>query len=195
MKKERIDIIMLIDKSESMFGLEDDVIDGYHYFLEEQRKGHDEIFVTTIFFNQYVQIIHNRENIHLMSYLTKEQYQVSGSKALLDAIGISIKREIDIQRKLLKDKSQYVIFVIMSNGYENASQYFTYQQIHKMIDLEIKKYGWEFVLLGTDIDVFAEGKKLGIDETRTVDFYKDSQSIKLTYEAVSTLISAIREQK
>ena len=64
-----------------------------------------------------------------------------------------------------------------------------------MIDLEIKKYGWEFVLLGTDIDVIAEGKKLGIDETRTVDFYKDSQSIKLTYEAVSTLISAIREQK
>ena len=195
MKKERTDIIMIIDKSESMHGLEDDVISGYHYFLEEQRKVEGEAFVTTVFFNQHVQIIQNRENIHNMSYLTKEQYQVSGNKALLDAIGISIKREVDIQRKLLKDKVQHVIFVIMSDGYDNASQYFTYHQINKMICLEQEKYGWEFVFLGTDIDAIGEAKKLGIDESRTVQFCEDSQGIELTYEAVSTFTSAIRNQK
>lgn len=195
MKKERTDMIMIIDKSGSMHGLEDDIIGGYHRFIEEQRKEEGEAFVTTVFFNHHVQMIHNRENIQDMSPLTKEQYQVGGSTALLDAIGISIKREVDIQRKLSKDKVQHVIFVIMSDGYENASQYFTYHEIKKMICMEKEKYGWEFVFLGADIDAIGEAQKLGIDESRAVQFCEDSQGVEVTYEAVSMFTSAVRNQK
>lgn len=194
--KNITEIIFILDRSGSMHGLEDDTIGGFNSFIEQQKKEEGEAFITTILFDDQLKIIHDRENIKNIRKMTRKDYYVGGCTALLDTVGYAIKKAIQVQKKLpVHQKSDHVLFVITTDGYENASCEYTYSQINKLIKYQQKHYDWEFLFLGARIDAIKEASKLGIDEARAVRFYEDSDGIEESYNAVSNFTTQMRASK
>ena len=191
--KNITEIIFILDRSGSMHGLEDDTIGGFNSFIEQQKKEEGEAFITTILFDDQLKIIHDRENIKNIRKMTRKDYYVGGCTALLDTVGFAIKKAIQVQKKLpVHQKADHVLFVITTDGYENASCEYTYSQINKLIQYQQKHYDWEFLFLGARIDAIKEASKLGIPKTRAVRFYEDSEGIDVSYKGVSQFASQLR---
>lgn len=195
MKKDLTRMIFVLDKSGSMSGLEKDTIGGFNSLIEKQRKESGEAKVTTVLFNDKVTFVHDNADIKDVPLLTTKEYYVCGCTAMLDAIGTVIKKaETDDATTSENEKAEKTVVIITTDGMENASKEFSYENVRKLIDAK-KEDGWEFIFLGANIDVESEASKLGIDKDKSVTYRCDSQGVETNYECLDMAMKEIRQYK
>ena len=193
MNKNLTELVFIIDKSGSMSGLEADTIGGFNSLIEKEKSDNDDVIVSTVLFNNKMDVIHDRVNIQKVNKMTTNDYYASGSTALLDAIGFTISHILETRRKF---KDEYVpsktMVVITTDGYENSSSEYSYANIKKLIEKQ-KELGWEFIFLGANIDVAKEAGKFGIDKDMAVKFNNDSEGVAINYKALACAIKDVKE--
>ena len=195
MKKNLTELVFIIDRSGSMYGLEADTIGGFNSMLEKQKDAEGHAYVSTVLFDHEITVIHDRENIQKVEPMTKAQYQTGGCTALLDAIGGAIRHIGNVHKYARKeDVPEKTLFVIITDGMENASTHFSLSKVRQMIKKEQEKYGWEFLFLGANIDAVGVAGDMGIAEERAVKFHCDGQGTRLNYEQVGMAVKAMREE-
>ncbi|MBM7602785.1 uncharacterized protein YegL [Metabacillus crassostreae] len=193
MKKDVTEIVFILDKSGSMAGLETDTIGGMNSMLNKQKKAEGEAFVTTVLFNHHIEIVHDRINVRGISPLTECDYEVGGTTALLDAIGFSIQKIANVQKYTKEDeRANKVLFVITTDGMENACREFTSEKIKEMIQHQKERYEWDFIFLGANIDAIATAASFGIDEDFAVEYHADNIGTQLNYQTVSEAVVKLR---
>ncbi len=196
MKKDLTELIFILDRSGSMGGLESDTIGGYNAMLKKQMEAEGAAFVTTALFDDEYELLHDRINLKGVKPISDKEYFVRGTTALLDAIGKSIQKIVNVQRNTSDDeKAEKVLFIITTDGLENASREYSYSRIRSMIEKQKSRYGWEFIFLGANIDAVAEAEKFGIDSSRAAQFHNDKEGIELNYKVVSEAICELRSSK
>ena len=194
MKKNLTELVFILDRRGSMGGLEADTIGGFNAMLTRQKEQEGEANVTTILFDHEVQLLHDRFPLHAVAPLTEKDYYVRGCTALLDAIGYGVEKMVNIQRRLPEgERAEKVIFVITTDGLENASKRFSYEKIRRMIEQEKERYDWEFLFLGANMDAVKEAARFGISSDRAVRFENDAQGVAVNYHVVSETVSRMRE--
>lgn len=192
MKKELTELVFILDRSGSMAGLETDTIGGFNAMLAKQRKEPGEAFVSTVLFDNETEVIHDRVPLDQVEDLTQEQYYVRGCTALLDAVGGAIRHIGNVHRYARKeDVPEKTLFIITTDGMENASHRYTYPQVRKMIQ-EKQRQGWEFLFLGANIDAAAEAGRFGIGQDRAANYCCDAKGTALNYTVISEAISQFR---
>ena len=188
MNKNMTELVFILDRSGSMSGLEDDTIGGFNGMLNKQKATEQQVNVTTVLFDDKVDIIHDRFPISVIQPLTKEDYYVRGCTALLDAIGTAILKIENVQTHMPEEyRAGKVIFVITTDGHENSSRLYTYSAIHEMIEAK-QKDGWEFLFLGANIDAIGEAGRLGIRANRAVNYMNDQKGVAINYEVVGKAV-------
>ncbi|MED4205464.1 vWA domain-containing protein [Neobacillus mesonae] len=189
----KTEIVFILDKSGSMAGLEADTIGGYNAMLGKQKKAEGEAIVTTVLFDHGYELLHDRINVRGISPITEKDYQVGGTTALLDAIGFTIQKIVNVQKKTSEsEQAEKVLFVITTDGMENASREFTTDKIKKMVQYQKEKFRWEFLFLGANIDAISTAAQFGIGEDFAVEYHADEIGTQLNYEAVSEAVTNIR---
>ena len=195
-KNNIVDVVFILDRSGSMGGLESDTIGGFNSMLEKQRKIEGKAFITTVLFDDQYELLHDRVNITKVNNITEKEYFVRGSTALLDAIGKTIAKEKAIQDTLGKnEKADKVLFVIITDGLENASKEYNSSTVKKLIETQKEKYGWEFLFLGANIDAIETANAIGINAERAVNYKSDSIGTKKKYETVNKAVEEVRSGK
>ena len=193
MKKDLTEIVFLLDRSGSMAGLESDTIGGFNAMIEKQKKADGTALVSTVLFDSASKVIHDRVNVQDVRPLTTDDYTVRGCTALLDAIGGTIHHIANIHKYARpEDVPEHTLFVITTDGMENASRCYGIAHVRQMIEKEKAKYGWEFLFLGANIDAVETARHFGISEDRAVNYHSDSEGTQLNYEVVSEAICAVR---
>ncbi len=193
--KNLTELVFILDRSGSMGGLEKDTIGGFNGMIEKQKKEEGEAFVTTILFDDKIETLHDRLNLKEIQTLTDKDYTVRGMTALLDAVGSTINHISNIHKYARpEDVPAHTMFIITTDGMENASREFSYAKIKTLIE-EKKKLGWEFVFIGANIDAVTEGAKLGISAERSVDYLADSEGTNVLFHAMSASVSEMRSGK
>ena len=193
MAKENLtELVFILDKSGSMEGLVDDTIGGYNALLEKNREAEGEALVSTVLFDNYSQVLHDRVDIAQVKPLTRKDYQPGGCTALLDAVGGAIAYH-QMVRKILPAElhPEHTLFCITTDGYENASRRYDYKRVKRLIEAA-KEQGWEFMFLGANIDVAAEAGKLGIDEDCAVSFEATVTGCAAAFDELSLASMAVR---
>jgi len=193
MKKDLTELVFILDRSGSMGGLESDTIGGYNTMLEKQKKEAGEVIITTVLFDDRYELLHDRINLRGITPITSKEYFVRGSTALLDAIGKTINKIGNVQKHTAEDeRAEKVLFVITTDGLENASREFSYEKIRQMIEHQKSKYGWEFIFLGANIDAISVAERIGINKDRAANFHADSEGTSLNYQVMSETVSHLR---
>ena len=193
MKNNRIELVFILDRSGSMGGLETDTIGGFNGMLKKQQAAEGECLVTTVLFDDETEVLHDRVKVRKVRPITNKEYTVRGCTALLDAIGGAIHHIGNIHKYARpKDVPEHTLFVITTDGMENASRRYSAQQVKKMIRRQKEKYGWEFLFLGANIDAVETAGHLGIAPDRAVNYHCDSQGTRLNYQVVSRAVAAVR---
>lgn len=196
MKKDLTELVFILDRSGSMAGLESDTIGGYNAMLKKQKAEAGEAIVTTVLFDDDYQLLHDRIDIRGIKPITEKDYYVRGSTALLDALGRTISKIGNAQRHTSDElRAERVLFVITTDGMENASREYSYAKIRHMVERQQQKYGWEFIFLGANIDAFDTAGRMGIRADRTANYHADSMGTELNFAAVSEAVTQIRGQK
>lgn len=196
MKKGKMELVFLLDRSGSMAGLESDTIGGFNGMLEKQRKGQGEVTVTTVLFDDAYELLHDRLPIAGVAPLSEENYYVRGSTALYDAIGKTIHKIGSVQKNTTDaERAEKVLFVITTDGMENASREYTAAHVRSMIERQKERYGWEFLFLGANIDAVSAAASIGIERDRAVRYCCDSEGLRLNAKAVSAAITELRENR
>ena len=189
------ELVFILDRSGSMSGLESDTIGGFNSLINKQKKEDGESYITTILFDDKVERIYDRMSIQQVNKMTTKEYYVRGCTALLDAIGSTIEHISTIHKYIRKeDVPSKTMFIITTDGMENASHQYTYAQIKKLIEQK-KELGWEFLFLGANIDALETANKFGIEKDRAVNFHNDSEGIALNYECINEAVTSIRACK
>ena len=193
MKRNLTEIVFILDRSGSMSGLEQDTIGGFNSLIEKQKKEEGDAFISTVLFDSRREVLHDRVDLKKIEPITEKEYYVRGSTALLDALGEAIHHIGNIHKYARKeDVPEKTMFIIMTDGYENASRKYRYEEIRKMISRQKEKYGWEFMFLGANIDAISEAKKYGISEDMAVEYNCDRKGTAISYGAVSDAVSTCR---
>lgn len=193
MRKGLTELVFILDRSGSMSGLESDVIGGFNSVIEKQRKLEGNVLVSTVLFDNEIEILHDREDIDFIEPLTEEEYYTRGCTALLDAVGGAIKHISRIHKYAREeDRPEHVMFFINTDGYENSSHKYSFQKIKTMIDIEKEKYDWEFVFMGANIDAFDVAERMGISRSRAVNVWNDGEGIERNYGLIDNMVSACR---
>lgn len=193
MKNNITELVFIIDKSGSMSGLEKDTIGGFNSMLEKQRGEEGICHISTVFFSHYSEVIHNRRPIAEVEPLTEKDYIAGGSTALLDALGDAITHTIRVQRELDQDdRADNVVFVIITDGEENASRRYSSREIKEMISHEKEKYGWEFIFLGANIDAVETASRYGIEAKRAHNYVCDNRGVDLNFMAMERIVREVR---
>lgn len=188
MNAELTELVFILDRSGSMNGLESDTIGGFNGMISKQKAEGEKVNVTTVLFDDEVEIIHDRFSIDIIEPLTEKEYFVRGCTALLDAVGEAIKKIENVQKHLPEaHKAGKVIFVITTDGLENSSVEYSYNDIKRMIEAK-KECGWEFLFLGANIDAGKEAEKMGIARDRAVTYENDHKGVALNYETVGRAV-------
>ena len=196
MKKDLVELVFILDRSGSMSGLESDTIGGFNSMLDKQKHTAGEAIVSTVLFDDQFEVLHNRKRISEIKSISKEQYYVRGSTALLDAIGRSIVKMASVYRKLKTDeKPEKTVFVITTDGMENASREFSKSRIKEMIEYQKERFNWEFIFLGANIDAINAARDFGIREDRVANYHSDKKGTQLNYKVLSETISELRLNK
>lgn len=187
------ELVFILDRSGSMSGLERDTIGGFNSMIDKQRKEPSKALVSTVLFDNYSEVIHDRVPLENVPRMTEEEYFVRGCTALLDAVGGAIHHIGNIHKYAREeDVPEKTLFIITTDGMENASHRYSYEKVHAMIKRQQEKYGWEFLFLGANIDAAAEAKRFGIDESRAANFHCDEEGTALNYEVISEAIMSVR---
>jgi uncharacterized protein YegL len=195
MKKNLTELVFILDRSGSMSGLESDTIGGYNAMLEKQKKEEGEANVTTVLFDDKIEMLQKRVSIQSSPEISEKDYYVRGCTALLDAIGQSIHYMGNVQKYAKEeDRANKVLFVITTDGFENSSKEYNYETIRKMIKRQKEKYDWEFIFLGANIDAIETAEQFGIDKDYASNYVADSRGTELNYQAMNMAISYCRSE-
>ena len=187
------ELVFILDRSGSMSGLERDTVGGFNSMLRKQKTEPGECLVSTLLFDSETAVIHDRIPLDRVPELTREQYCVRGTTALLDAVGGAIHHIGNIHKYARpEDVPGRTVFVITTDGLENASRRYDYDKVKHMITRQKEKYGWEFLFLGANMDAVTEAARFGIREDRAVRFRNDGEGIALNYRSVDRFMSAVR---
>ena len=193
MRKNLTEIVFILDRSGSMSGLEADTIGGFNSMIEKQKKENGEALISTVLFDNASEVIHDRVNVRDIKPMTDKDYTVRGCTALLDAIGGAIHHIGNIHKYArTEDVPEHTLFVITTDGMENASRRYDSETVKKMIEKQKERYGWEFLFLGANIDAVETARHFGIGADRAVNYHSDSRGTKLNYEVISEAICAVR---
>ncbi|MCD8021074.1 MAG: VWA domain-containing protein [Clostridiales bacterium] len=193
MKNGITELVFILDRSGSMFGLEQDTIGGFNSLIETQKKQEGKCYVSTILFSNDSQVLHDRMNLMDVQPMTENDYKVNGCTALLDAIGDAIHHVENIHKYARsEDVPENTLFVITTDGMENASRRYTADQVKRMIKKQKRKCGWEFLFLAANIDAVETAASFGIGADRAVNYHPDGQGTHVLYEAVSDNVSKMR---
>ena len=193
MKKNLTEIVFILDRSGSMAGLEDDTIGGFNAMIEKQKKEPGEALVSTVLFDNESEVIHDRVDIQKIKPMTRNEYYVRGCTALLDAVGGAIHPIGNVHKYAREeDRPEKTLFVITTDGMENASRKYSYEKLKAMIQRQKEKYGWEFLFLGANIDAAREASRFGISADRAANYHADSKGTNVIYETVNEAITQVR---
>ena len=196
MKNNITELVFILDRSGSMSGLEDDTIGGFNSMIEKQKKQDGDCYVSTILFDDESEVLHDRVKLADISKMTDNDYTVRGCTALIDAIGGAIHHIGNIHKYARpEDVPEHTMFIITTDGQENASHRYTSEQVKKMIEHRREKYGWEFLFIGANIDAVETAARYGIDKERAVNYNADSEGTRLNYEVMSETICSFRESR
>lgn len=193
MRKDLTELVFIIDRSGSMSGLESDTIGGFNSMIRKQKQAEGEALISTVLFDNVSEVLHDRVNVKDIQAMTEHDYTVRGTTALLDAIGGAIHHIGNVHKYARKkDVPEHTMFVITTDGMENASRYYSSDKVKKMIERQKVKYGWEFLFLGANIDAVETASHFGIGADRAVNYNCDSEGTALNYEVVSDAICSVR---
>lgn len=193
MRKDLTELVFIIDRSGSMSGLESDTIGGFNSMIRKQKQAEGEALISTVLFDNVSEVLHDRVNVKEIQQMTEHDYTVRGTTALLDAIGGAIHHIGNVHKYARQeDVPEHTMFVITTDGMENASRYYSSDKVKKMIERQKVKYGWEFLFLGANIDAVETASHFGIGADRAVNYNCDSEGTALNYEVVSDAICSVR---
>lgn len=194
MKKNLTELVFILDKSGSMAGLERDTIGGFNSMLNKQREVDGACRITTVLFDNRYELLHDRIDIRAVSPLTERDYCVGGSTALLDAIGRTIHKLAAVQRNTAEEyRAEKVLFVIITDGAENASREYSLAKVRSMVEEEQTRYGWEFVFLGANMDAVTTAGSFGIQPARAAEYVPDGAGTALNFAAMSQAVTQLRQ--
>ena len=193
MKKNLTELVFILDRSGSMSGLENDTIGGFNAMIEKQKKEPGEAVVSTVLFDNETEVIHDRVDLGKIELLTDRDYYVRGCTALLDAVGGAIHHIGNVHKYAREeDRPEKTLFVITTDGMENASRKYSYDRVKQMIKRQQEKYGWEFIFLGANIDAAREAARFGIAEDHAANYHADSAGTAVIYEAMNEVVGNVR---
>lgn len=193
MKKNLSEIVFLLDRSGSMSGLEKDTIGGFNAMIEKQKKEEGEALISTILFDHEMKVLHDRVKVQDVKPINENDYQVRGCTALLDAMGGAIHHIGNVHKYARnEDVPEHTIFVITTDGMENASSHYSSSKVRTMVERQKEKYGWEFLFLGANMDAIAAAKDFGIEEDKVVEYRSDDIGTRLNYAVMSEAICEFR---
>ena len=193
MKQGLTEMVFILDRSGSMSGLESDTIGGYNAMLAKQQNLPGEAVITTVLFDDQYELLHDRINLRGVAPITDKDYYVRGNTALLDAVGKTINKIGNAQKRTAEaERAEHVVVVITTDGMENASREFSEEKVRRMIEHQKSKYGWEFIFLGANIDAIATAQRYGIGKDRAANYQADGAGTALNYAVVSEAVSCLR---
>lgn len=194
MRKGLTEVVFILDRSGSMSGLESDTIGGFNSMIKKQSKEEGEAYISTVLFDDETEVLYDRVPVNKVEPMNENQYYVRSCTALLDAIGSSIHHIANVHKYAREeDRPEKTLFVITTDGLENASRIYSYKKVKKMVELEKNKYGWEFLFLGANIDAIEVAGKFGIGADRAVNYECDEVGTSIQYEAIANAVSAVRK--
>ena len=187
------ELVFILDRSGSMAGLEADTIGGFNSMIAKQKKEAGEALVSTVLFDRDSTVIHDRLPLEKVPPMTEKDYFARGCTALLDAVGEAIHHIGNVHKYARReDVPEKTLFIITTDGYENASRRYNYEAVRRMIERQKEKYGWEFLFLGANIDAVETARHFGIGADRAVNYHSDHEGTQLNYEVLSEAVSAVR---
>ena len=193
MKKNLTEMVFILDRSGSMAGLEADTIGGFNSMIEKQKKEEGEALVSTVLFASESTVIHDRVDLRKIEPMTDRQYCVGGCTALIDALGGAIHHIGNVHKYAREeDRPEHPIFVITTDGMENASRVYSSERVKQMVERQKEKYGWEFLFLGANIDAVETAARYGISEDRSVNFVNDAAGQAVNFATVSEAVCSVR---
>lgn len=193
MKNNITEIVFILDRSGSMSGYEADTIGGFNATIEKQKKLDGTCYVSTVMFANQSKVIHDRVKLDEIQKMTEDDYQVGGGTALLDAIGRSIHHIGNVHKYARsEDVPEHTIFIITTDGMENASRQYDSSTVKRMISRQQEKYGWEFIFLAANIDAVETADRIGIRRERAANYRQDREGMRASYEAMSEAICSVR---
>ena len=193
MRKGLTEIVFILDRSGSMRGLEADTIGGYNSLMERQKKEEGEAYISTVLFDDTCEVLYDRVSLDKIEPMTEKEYYVRGCTALLDALGGAIHHIGNIHKYAREeDRPEKTLFIITTDGQENASHQYTYEKVKHMVERQKEKFGWEFLFLGANIDAIAEAGRFGIKADRAVNYNCDSVGTEVNFKALSKAVSSVR---
>ncbi len=196
MENNVTELVFILDRSGSMSGLEGDTIGGFNATIEKQRREPGECFVSTVLFDNECEVLHDRIPLAEVPKMTDEEYSVRGCTALLDAIGGAIHHIGNIHKYArAEDVPARTVFVIITDGMENASRRYSSDRVKRMIERQKERYGWEFLFLAANIDAVQTAARYGIGADRAVNYHADGQGTELVYKSISAAVGSIRARR
>ena len=195
-KNNITELVFILDRSGSMSGLESDTIGGFNALIEKQKKQDGECYVSTVLFDNVSEVLHDRVKLSKIKPMTDKDYTVRGCTALIDAIGGAIHHIGNIHKYARpEDVPEHTMFVITTDGLENASHQYSSDEVKKMVERQKEEYGWEFLFIGANIDSVETAKHFGIGADRAVNYHADHQGTGVVFDAVSETVCLMRESK
>ncbi len=196
MKNNITELVFILDRSGSMSGLESDTIGGFNSLIEKQRRQDGECFISTVLFDDVSEVLHDRVKLSEVPKMTENDYTVKGCTALIDAIGGAIHHIGNIHKYARpEDVPEHTMFVITTDGMENASHMYSSDEVKKMIERQKEKYGWEFLFIGANIDAVHTAGNFGIGADRAVNYRADSQGTEILFNTVSDTVCCMRDSR
>ncbi len=194
MRKGLTELVFILDRSGSMSGLEADTIGGYNSMMKKQKKEKDEAIVSTVLFDDETEVLYDRVPLSKVPEMTEKDYYLRGCTALLDAVGGAIHHIGNVHKYArAEDRPEKTLFIITTDGQENASRRYTYDKVKRMVERQKEKYGWEFLFLGANMDAVAEAGRFGIAPERAVRYQCDEEGTAVNYRVLSETVSRVRK--
>ncbi len=194
MKNNITELVFILDRSGSMSGLEADTIGGFNSMLRKQKDTQGICYVSTVLFDNESFVLHDRIKLENVPEMTQKDYTARGTTALIDALGSAIRHIGNIHKYARpEDVPEHTLFVITTDGQENASHRYTAEKVRAMIKRQEEEYGWEFLFIGANIDAVETAAQYGIPKERAVNYHADRRGSKIMYDSISRAVCSLRE--